>query len=66
MTIDQYQKWADEIRSQKDVIIKTQQFQRLCIVFIQDVWLDAGQPLSVTFLKNKAEVMFDLQGELCQ
>lgn len=62
MTVPQYQKWADEIRKQPDLIISTQQFQRMCNVFIQDVWLDVGQPLSNTFLKNKAEIMFDLQG----
>lgn len=64
MTLDQYVKWANEIDTQSDVIIKTQQYQRMCNVFIQDVWLDVGQPMVHTFLKSKAEIMFDLQGRL--
>lgn len=64
MTIFQYRKFANEIRQQNDLIAKTQQYERLCNVFVQDVWLDVGQPLSVTYLKQKAEIMFDLQGEL--
>jgi hypothetical protein len=64
MTLDQYVKWANEIDTQADLILKTQQYQRLCNVFIQDVWLDVGQPTVHAFLRSKADVMFELQGKL--
>ncbi len=61
MTLDQYNKWSKEIRDQQDQIISQQQYMRMCQVFIQDVWLDATHDTGFD-IKNKATVMFELQG----
>ena len=62
MTVEQYKKWGGEIMAQKDLIISTQQYQRLCNIFIQDVWLDVTQPAFVSAVREKAVIMFELQG----
>ena len=61
MTLLQYQKWSDEIKNQSDLIISTQQYQRFCNVFIQDVWLDCRIMPDLNGIKQKAEIMFSLQ-----
>jgi hypothetical protein len=62
MTIPQYNKWSGEICQQQDLIISTQQYQRMCNVFIKDVWLDILDPRKAIELKAKATIMFELQG----
>lgn len=62
MTIPQYTRWTKEIVEQKDLIISTQQYVRLCNVFIQDVWLDITQPGLIDEITTKSKIMFDLQG----
>ena len=62
MTIGDYNKWSFEIRSQPDLIISTQQYMRICNVFVQDVWLDCRQIDKLDEIKVKADIMFELQG----
>lgn len=63
MTIDQYNKWIIEIKDQKDILISTQQYMRLCQIFIQDVWLDTRPGFEKTKeLNHKSDLMFELQG----
>lgn len=62
MTIDQYNKWAKEIKERRDTIISTQQFMRMCNVYIQDMWLDTQPGFEGKSIRHKTEIMFELQG----
>lgn len=64
MTIPQYNRWVKEIIGQRDLVTKMQQYERLCNVFVQDVWLDCQDVKLGDELKQKATIMFELQGEL--
>ena len=62
MLISQYEKWSKEIREQKDIIVSVGQYQRMCDVFVQDVWLDIDSHQSHAEIKAKSVIMFNLQG----
>lgn len=62
MLIPQYEKWSKEITQQKDMLVAVQQYQRMCDVFVQDVWLDIEDTSKHFELKTKAAIMFNMQG----